>query len=59
MSLHFLAQTFKFVYADGGEYTFSGSVGVCRDNYQTDIKQGKTITAVYQLRNTKFVKISD
>lgn len=54
--LHFLRQEFLFKYEDGGSLVFSGSVGVCMDNYRNSKRK---IKAVYQFKNDRFVQISE
>ena len=54
--LHFLPQEFRFEYEDGGSLVFSGSIGVCMDNYRNSKRK---IKAVYQLKNSKFIQISE
>lgn len=54
--LHFLSQEFRFEYEDGGSLVFSGTPAVCMDKYRNSDRK---IKAVYQFKNSKFVKISD
>lgn len=54
--LHFKGTTFKFVYKDGRERTFTGSRGYCLDKYSAEEED---ISGVYQLVNSRYTRISD
>ena len=54
--LHFKGSTFKFIYKDGRERSFTSSRGYCMDKYKAE---EENIAGVYQLVNSRYTKISD